>query len=124
MTSLADLVVWWPRSEPVLARAATGDCEDLAAIHAASFHRGWGAEDLAAMLRDPAIVAHVVRRRAGGPPPPGAPLGGGGGGGRPPEASSSAASRRTRRRSSRLRPRRGCAAEAMADGWSQPTCLT
>ncbi len=67
MMSLADLVVWWPRSEPVLARAATGDCEDLAAIHAASFHRGWGAEDLAAMLRDPAIVAHVVRRRAGAP---------------------------------------------------------
>lgn len=67
MMSLADLVVWWPRSEPVLTRATAGDCDDLAAIHAASFHRGWGADDLATMLRDPAVIAHVVRRRATAP---------------------------------------------------------
>lgn len=67
MMSLADLIVWWPRSEAVVARATPADCEDLAAIHAASFHRGWGADDLAAMLREDGIVAHLVRRREAAP---------------------------------------------------------
>jgi len=67
MTSFTDLVFWWPRSEPVVARATPGDCDDLAAVHAASFHRGWGAEDLAAMLREGSVVAHLVRRRATAP---------------------------------------------------------
>lgn len=67
MTMLSDLVFWWPRSEPVVGRAATADCDDLAAIHAACFHRGWGADDLAAMLTEPSVIAHVVRRRATAP---------------------------------------------------------
>lgn len=66
MSTIHDIFPWWPRSEPVVERASRTDCEDFAAIHAASFHRGWGAEDIAAMLADRAVVPHVVRRRQGG----------------------------------------------------------
>ncbi len=67
MSSIYDLFAWWPQtSVPVAERAGRSDCDAFAAIHAASFHRGWGAEDIAAMLADRAIVAHVVRRRQGG----------------------------------------------------------
>lgn len=67
MSSIYDLLAWWPQSSaPVVERADRSDCDAFAAIHAASFHRGWGVEDLAAMLADRAIIAHVVRRRQGG----------------------------------------------------------
>jgi ribosomal-protein-alanine N-acetyltransferase len=67
MSSIYDLFAWWPQtSVPVVERAGRSDCDAFAAIHAASFHRGWGAEDIDAMLADRAIVAHVVRRRQGG----------------------------------------------------------
>lgn len=67
MSSIYDLLAWWPQSSvPVVERASRGDSDTFAAIHAASFHRGWGAEDIAAMLADRAILAHVVRRRQGG----------------------------------------------------------
>lgn len=67
MSSIYDLFAWWPQtSVPVVERAGRSDCDAFAAIHAASFHRGWGAEDIAAMLADRTIVAHVVRRRQGG----------------------------------------------------------
>ncbi|WP_296578219.1 GNAT family N-acetyltransferase [Phreatobacter sp.] len=68
MTLISDLVFWWPRPDPVVGRATTADCDDLAAIHAASFHRGWGAEDLAAMLTEASVIAHVIRRRPAASP--------------------------------------------------------
>lgn len=67
MSSIYDLFAWWPQtSVPVVERASRSDCDAFAAIHAASFHRGWGAEDIAAMLADRAIVAHTIRRRQEG----------------------------------------------------------
>ena len=57
MTSIYDVGLWWwPRPEPVVSRAERADCDDLATIHAAAFHRGWGAEDIAA-LRTAGAVA-------------------------------------------------------------------
>lgn len=67
MSSLYDVWAWWPRAEPVLARAGTDDARELAAIHGASFHRGWDVQDFEAMLVDRSILAHVLRRRAGAP---------------------------------------------------------
>lgn len=67
MTSLYDVWAWWPQSEPAIALATTGDAEELAAIHGASFHRGWGAHDFAAMLAERSTLAHVIRRRATAP---------------------------------------------------------
>lgn len=69
MSSIYDVGLWWwPRPEPVIGRPERADCDDLAAIHAAAFHRGWGADDLAAMLAERNVVAHVIRRRATAPP--------------------------------------------------------
>jgi ribosomal-protein-alanine N-acetyltransferase len=69
MTSIYDVGLWWwPRPQPVVSRAERADCDDLATIHAAAFHRGWGAEDIAAMLAERNVLAHVIRRRPAAPP--------------------------------------------------------
>lgn len=67
MSSIYDFLIWWPRPEPVTGPARQADCDELAAIHAASFHRGWDAANFAAMLAEEAVVAHVVRRRVAAP---------------------------------------------------------
>ena len=64
MSSLYDMWAWWPRAEPVLDRAAMADARDMAAIHGASFHRGWDVQDFETMLVDRSILAHALRRRA------------------------------------------------------------
>lgn len=67
MSSLYDIWSWWPQSGLVIARAETTDADDLAAIHAGAFHRGWPADDFVAMLGERAVLAHVIRRRANAP---------------------------------------------------------
>lgn len=56
---------WWTAADPVVGPARLADAEDMAAIHARSFHRGWEAADIAAMVADRAVIAHVIRRRPG-----------------------------------------------------------
>lgn len=54
---------------PVCVRAATmGDIPDLARLHAASFHRGWGGDELERLLAGQSAYAHVVARGTGGAP--------------------------------------------------------
>lgn len=42
--------------------ADAGDADELAAIHAASFARGWSVEEMESLLRDRAVVASVLHR--------------------------------------------------------------
>lgn len=56
---------WWTATDPVVGPARIGDADDMAAIHARSFHRGWEAADLAAMVAEPSVIGHVIRRRQG-----------------------------------------------------------
>jgi len=56
---------WWTATDPVIGPARLADAEEMAAIHARSFHRGWESTDIAAMIADRAVVAHVIRRRQG-----------------------------------------------------------
>lgn len=46
------------RGEPMLSTAGARDAAAIAALHAASFHRGWSDGDLEAMLLDRAVLAH------------------------------------------------------------------
>ncbi|QCI69211.1 GNAT family N-acetyltransferase [Phreatobacter stygius] len=68
--TLYDFWAWWPAAEPALGRAEMADARELAAIHGASFHRGWDAHEFETMLVDRAVLSHVIRRR------PAAPVGG------------------------------------------------
>jgi len=56
------------RAEPVLSEASVRDAAALAAIHAASFQRGWSESEFEQLLADRAVVAQraaVGRRIAG-----------------------------------------------------------
>jgi ribosomal-protein-alanine N-acetyltransferase len=46
------------RPEPVLSEARPKDAPAMAALHAASFRRGWGEDELRSMLGDKAVLAH------------------------------------------------------------------
>jgi len=46
------------RSEPVLSEAARRDAAAMAALHAASFRRGWSDGEFERLLADRAVVAH------------------------------------------------------------------
>ena len=46
------------RGEPALSEAGPRDAAAIAALHAASFHRGWSDGDLESMLLDRAVLAH------------------------------------------------------------------
>lgn len=46
------------RGEPALSEAGPHDAGAIAALHAASFHRGWSDGDLESMLIDRAVLAH------------------------------------------------------------------
>ena len=67
MSSLYTFWGFWPVAIPVVSRAEPGDADDMAEIHHRSFHRGWGADDFAAMLQDRGILAHAIRRRPTAP---------------------------------------------------------
>jgi ribosomal-protein-alanine N-acetyltransferase len=65
------------RGEPVLSDARSKDAAAMAALHAASFHRGWSDGEFLGMLGDRAVVAHramlgnalvgfIISRMAGG----------------------------------------------------------
>jgi ribosomal-protein-alanine N-acetyltransferase len=48
------------RGEPVIAEARPADAAAIAAIHAASFKRGWGEDELQQLLGDRNVIAHRV----------------------------------------------------------------
>lgn len=50
------------RPEPVLSEAQVKDAAAMAALHSASFRRGWGEDDIRSMLADKAVVAHRALR--------------------------------------------------------------
>lgn len=50
---------------PAVREAVAADVPCLARIHAASFHRGWGADELERLLAGQAARAHVVARGTG-----------------------------------------------------------
>lgn len=56
---------WWTATDPVVEPARLADAEEMAAIHARAFHRGWEAADIAAMVADRSVIGHVIRRRQG-----------------------------------------------------------
>lgn len=67
MSVFFDLWAWWPQTGLTIARAVPDDAEDLAAIHAESFHKGWPAHDLVGLIGDRAVITHVIRRRLDAP---------------------------------------------------------
>jgi len=54
----------WPGAPPQFTTAAPRDATAIAALHAASFRRGWGEDEVYRLLVDSAVVTHraVVRR--------------------------------------------------------------
>lgn len=65
------------RGAPTLSEARPADAAAIAAVHAASFQRGWGEDEIEALLRDGNAVAHramsgrkligfILSRRAAG----------------------------------------------------------
>ena len=65
------------RSKPAFSEANERDAAAIAAVHAASFQRGWGDDEIEALLRDGNVVAHramsgrkligfILSRRAAG----------------------------------------------------------
>lgn len=56
------MIAWFYSYPPVVDRASLSDADDLAEIHAASFHRGWSAAELESLIADERTVAVVARR--------------------------------------------------------------
>jgi ribosomal-protein-alanine N-acetyltransferase len=50
------------RGEAVLAPASPGDAATIAALHAASFRRGWSEEEVETLLLDRRVIAHRAGR--------------------------------------------------------------
>jgi ribosomal-protein-alanine N-acetyltransferase len=48
------------RGEPAVSVAGPRDAGDIAALHAAAFHRGWSDDEIEAMLVDHNIIAHTA----------------------------------------------------------------
>ena len=48
------------RGEPVLSEAASRDAAAIAALHAASFRRGWSEQEVEGLLTDRHVIAHRV----------------------------------------------------------------
>ena len=46
------------RGEPVLSEAASRDAASIAALHAASFRRGWSEQEVEGLLTDRHVIAH------------------------------------------------------------------
>jgi ribosomal-protein-alanine N-acetyltransferase len=56
------------RPQPSVSPATPGDAADLAALHGASFHRGWSEDEFERLLLDRAVIAHratIGRRLVG-----------------------------------------------------------
>ena len=58
----------WGSAEPSLSQADAGDAAQLAALHAASFRRGWSEEEMERLLLDHSVIAHraLLQRRLAG----------------------------------------------------------
>ena len=56
------LLAWFARAEPALAQASTRDAAAFAAIHAASFNRGWSEQEFEQLLTDRSVIADRVMR--------------------------------------------------------------
>ncbi len=52
------------RGEPVLSEAASRDAGTIAALHAASFARGWSEQEVEGLLTDRHVVAHRAMSRS------------------------------------------------------------
>jgi ribosomal-protein-alanine N-acetyltransferase len=54
--------------EPALSEATPADARAIAALHAASFHRGWSEDEIERLLLDRDILTHraAIRRRLAG----------------------------------------------------------
>jgi len=62
------IVKLFVRPQPIVSEATPRDAADMAALHGASFHRGWSEDEFERLLLDRAVVAHRVmigRRLAG-----------------------------------------------------------
>jgi ribosomal-protein-alanine N-acetyltransferase len=51
---------WFARSTPTLSEARPGDAAAIAALHRASFQRGWGEDEVYGLLVESNVVAHRV----------------------------------------------------------------
>lgn len=56
------MIFWYDPYPAMLDKAKLTDVEELAEIHAASFHRGWSPAEIEALLVQDGIIAAVVRR--------------------------------------------------------------
>ena len=56
------------RGEPALSEAASRDAAPIAALHAASFRRGWSEQEVEGLLTERHVIAHrAVTGRTGAP---------------------------------------------------------
>jgi len=55
-------------AEPALSEATAADARAIAALHAASFHRGWSEDEIERLLLDRSILTHrvTIRRKLAG----------------------------------------------------------
>jgi ribosomal-protein-alanine N-acetyltransferase len=49
------------RAAPACREARTSDAAAIAALHATSFRRGWGEDEIRRLLADPSVLAQVAR---------------------------------------------------------------
>ncbi len=56
------MIGWFATYPPVIDVARLEDSDDLAEIHAASFHRGWSSAEMEALLAQDGVVTIVARR--------------------------------------------------------------
>ena len=58
------LTTLFRRGEPALSEAAGRDAAAIAALHAASFRRGWSEEEVESLIADRQVCTHVCTHRA------------------------------------------------------------
>ncbi len=56
------MIGWFATYPPVIDVARLADADELAEIHAASFHRGWSAAEMEALLAQDTVLTIVARR--------------------------------------------------------------
>jgi [ribosomal protein S18]-alanine N-acetyltransferase len=56
------LLAWFARAAPTLGPASARDAATFAAIHAASFNRGWSEQEFEQLLTDRSVIADRVTR--------------------------------------------------------------
>jgi ribosomal-protein-alanine N-acetyltransferase len=57
-------ITLFKRGEPVLSEAVGRDAAPIAALHGASFRRGWSEEEVESLIADRQVCAHVCTHRA------------------------------------------------------------